>query len=385
MKKAALALVIVLSASPAFAQLGGLGRKIGQAKQQMQKVQKISDLRISDKQERAIGEDISLRLRERFGVMQDAKVTRYVSLVGGVLAQASTKPDLTWQFIVLDTDGVNAYAAPGGLVHITRGMLGLIKNEAELAGVIGHEIGHITARHTIRAIQKGTITGATVEFAADEVTSNGLTQAAISKIGQAGYNVLFQNAFDRGDEMESDKVAVQIAGKVGYAADGLKGVLQKIGDRNKGEVEPNGLFASHPQLADRIAAIERQVKSDKLTATATVASRYAGTITFDVSPTAAIATVLPGVRGAVGAKEGEPAPKEEEKKEAPKKGSRFGGAIGNLVTGNKSANNTQTVASAGTRGVRPDWDATGGPNSALVRIAPLTPAELEAFRKGIAG
>ena len=90
------------------------------------------------------GEQVSLQIRNTFGVFQDKEVTKYVTLVGTVLAQASSRPGLNWEFIVLDTDGVNAFAAPGGIVHITRGALGLAKTEAELAGVLGHEI---TARH----------------------------------------------------------------------------------------------------------------------------------------------------------------------------------------------------------------------------------------------
>ena len=76
---------------------------------------------MSDADERKIGDEVSLKLREHFGVYQDKAVTTYVSLVGPVLAQASSRPSLNWQFVVLDTDGVNAYAAPGGIVHITAG------------------------------------------------------------------------------------------------------------------------------------------------------------------------------------------------------------------------------------------------------------------------
>ena len=79
---------------------------------------------------------------------------RYVALVGTGAGAAARGPNLPWTFIVLDTDGVNAFAAPGGYVHITRGALALIKNEAELAGVLGHEIIHVTEKHTVKAIQK---------------------------------------------------------------------------------------------------------------------------------------------------------------------------------------------------------------------------------------
>ncbi|MEQ1729190.1 MAG: M48 family metalloprotease, partial [Vicinamibacterales bacterium] len=111
--------------------------------------QKVDDLTISESEERTIGEDVSVQIRKRFGVVQDPAVHKYVTLIGTTLAKASERPNLNWTFIVLDTDGVNAFASPGGLVHITRGALGLIKNEAELAGVLGHEIAHVVRKHTV--------------------------------------------------------------------------------------------------------------------------------------------------------------------------------------------------------------------------------------------
>jgi predicted Zn-dependent protease len=138
MKKAVVIAAVLLSASPAFAQLGKLGQLTKQA-------EKLADLNISEQEERDLGERVSATVRTEFGVLQDAAVTRYVALVGNVLAKSSSRPGLKWEFIVLDTDGVNAFAAPGGLVHITKGALGLIRSEAELAGVLGHEIAHVTS------------------------------------------------------------------------------------------------------------------------------------------------------------------------------------------------------------------------------------------------
>ncbi len=97
---------------------------------------------------------MSEKIRARYGVVQDAAAHKYVSLVGDALAQVSSRPALPWRFVILDTDGVNAFAAPGGYVHITRGALALLKNESELAGVLGHEIIHVTEKHTVNAIQK---------------------------------------------------------------------------------------------------------------------------------------------------------------------------------------------------------------------------------------
>ena len=117
--------------------------------------------------EQQLGAAVSESVRERYGVVQDANVHRYVTLVGTALAQAAAKPNLPWTFIVLDTDAVNAFAAPGGFVHITRGALALMQDEAELAGVLGHELIHVTERHTISAIQKNK----SIQMGADETLS----------------------------------------------------------------------------------------------------------------------------------------------------------------------------------------------------------------------
>ncbi|HYT77301.1 MAG TPA: M48 family metalloprotease, partial [Vicinamibacterales bacterium] len=127
------AFVALATAAPAHAQLGGILNKANKAADAKQK---IDDLNINDKEERQLGDQVSLKLRDRFGVYQSTEVARYVSLVGTAIAQAGTRPNLDWKFIVLDSDGVNAYAAPGGIIHITRGLLGLIKNESQLAGVL---------------------------------------------------------------------------------------------------------------------------------------------------------------------------------------------------------------------------------------------------------
>src|SRR4029079_2419079 len=203
---------------------------------------KIADLKMSDADERKLGEEVSAKLRQEFGVYQDKDVTKYVSLVGNVLAQASSRPQLDWQFIVLDTDGVNAFASPGGLVHVTRGALGLIKNEAELAGVLGHEITHVTAKHTARSIQKNKA----VSLGAEELGSGsgGLTQSVLAKLAEAAYKNVINNAFDRDDEVESDRIGINLASKAGYAPSALSNVLERLEERNRKQEQPNGMFAS---------------------------------------------------------------------------------------------------------------------------------------------
>ena len=222
--------------------------------------------------------------------------------------QASTRPNLNWQFVVLDTEGVNAFAAPGGFVHITKGLLGLMKNEAELAGVLAHEIVHVTEKHTVNAIQKNNM----VSVASDEVgSSGGLAQSLVTKFAEAAYKNILNNEFSRNDEEESDEKGVQLANKVGYAPTGLPSALTKLVDRNKDIKEKNGMFASHPMMKDRLAAIDKTIREKKLAATATVQARYAKNITFDAKPATALATVAEGSRGLAGGDEEEARRKED--------------------------------------------------------------------------
>jgi predicted Zn-dependent protease len=374
MKKAAIALAFVLFASPAYAQLGRVVGGLNKAKETKDKV---DDLHMSEREERQLGEKISALLTDRFGVMQDAAVTKYVTLVGRVLAQASTRPNLQWEFIVLDTDGVNAYAAPGGFIHITRGMLGLIRNEAELAGVLGHEITHVTEAHTKNAIVKANRTKFAAQTGTQAAGAGGWTAEAINILADYGYNMLYENRYDRKDEIESDTVGTALANAVGYAPLGMTSVLKKIAERNSGMKEPNGLFASHPQTEDRIKEMDKKIKKDKLAATALVQARYAKNITFDAAPPTAIAMNVAGAKGAVG----DTAAPKEQKKEEPKKGNPLSALT---KSGGSSSQSSQTVASGGSRGGVPDRDAVGGPNKSKLRVT-ITPAELDAFKKGIAG
>src|SRR6476659_5491735 len=140
----------------------------GQLGQILKRAQQFKDVEISDDEEQQLGQAVSERIRKRYGVVQDPAIHKYVTLLGSVLAQASTRPTLAWRFIVLDTDGVNALAAPGGYIHVTRGALSLMKSEAELAGVLGHEIIHVTEKHTIRASEKGKA----IQMGANETLAN---------------------------------------------------------------------------------------------------------------------------------------------------------------------------------------------------------------------
>lgn len=321
-----------------------------------------ADAVITDEEEAKIGADVSAKLREKYGVVQDTAVHKYVSLVGTTLAHASSRPALHWTFIVLDTDGINAFAAPGGYVHITRGALALIKNEGELADVLAHEISHVTEKHTVKAIQNAKWVGVGLE----NVTRNDMLQFWANK----AYENLLENRYDRKQEMDADKTGVALANKNGWAPTGLSAFLTRLAERNAGLKEPSGIFASHPETDARLKGLTQVIATDKLTATAIVEARYAKAISYKLVPINQIAQVAP------------PSTTPEPKKDDPKKGGTGTFGIKGLPSLGQQKSNDGTIAAAGARGVNPDRDAKGGPNKALVVIN-VTAAELAEFKKGI--
>ncbi len=353
---------------------GGITKGLGIA----QKANELRDLQMTDAEEQELGQQVSEKIRERYGVVQDEAVHRYIGLLGTALAQGSTRPARPWTFIVLDTDGVNAFAAPGGYVHITKGALALIKNEAELAGVLGHEIVHVTEKHTVRAIQKSKA----VQMGAAETLSG--SASLMERAVTATYDNIVERGFGRAEENESDEKGVALANKTGYAPNGLVTFLTTLKDRNKESKEKRGLFASHPEMQERLDRITRQIASQKLAATATVQPRYAASIPFKPVPITAIATVEPGAAGLTGGDAKSNDKKADEKSDAgkkpeePKKG-RFG--LGRLMpTGGGERKQAQVTASGGARGVDPEKDSKGGSNPAVV-VVRIAAADVAAFRK----
>jgi predicted Zn-dependent protease len=365
-------LAVTVFAAPSYSQIGGISRGIGIAK----KANDVRELRITDQEEQQLGLNVSERIRTRYGVVQDANVHKYVSLVGHVLAQASTRPNLPWTFVVLDTDGVNAFAAPGGYVHITRGALALIKSEAELAGVLAHEIIHVTEKHTVNAIQKNQA----VQMGAAETLSG--SAALMDRVVTAVYDNIVERGFGRAEENESDEQGVTLANKVGYAPLGLNGFLITLKDRNKDAKEKRGLFASHPEMQERLDRITRLAASKKMTASATLEARYSKNITFKPVAVTAIATVDPGAAGLTGGGDAKAEEKkaEEKKAEEKKSGGRGFGLSRMVPTGGGEKKQAQVTASGGARGVDPEKDSKGGSNPKLVPVK-LVAADVSAFKK----
>jgi predicted Zn-dependent protease len=365
----AAALILSLANDAVGEQIGGINKGLSIAK----KANEVRDLSMTDAEEQQLGKNVSERIRTRYGVVQDASVHRYVSLVGTVMAQLSTRPNLPWTFIVLDTDGVNAFAAPGGYVHITRGALALVKSEAELAGVLGHEIIHITEKHTIRAIQKNKA----VQMGASETLSG--SSALMERAVTATYDNIVEKGFGRSEENESDEKGIVLANKAGYAPAGLAGFLTTLKERNKDAKEKRGLFASHPEMDERLGRIPKIIASNKLAATATLEARYKKNVTFKPVPVGSVATVEPGAAGLTG---GGGKPEEKKADEKPAEEKKKGGfGLGRMMPGGggekKQANVT---ASGGARGVDPEKDSKGGGNPKPVEVK-IAAQDIAAFKK----
>jgi hypothetical protein len=336
----------------------------------VKRANQLQDLHVSEAEEIKLGAGVSERVRERYGVVQNEAVHRYVTLVGTLLVKKSSRPNLPFKFVVLDTDGVNAFAAPGGFIHITRGALGLISTEAELAGVLAHEIVHVTEKHTIKSIQ----TGKLIQIGADEsITKNpelwGKLVDVTSDLVMAG--------FGRGEEMASDRLGPAMANAAGYAPGGLTDFLKRLSDRNRSATGKQGLFASHPEMKERIETLDSEIKTRQYASIATLADRYKATISYTAKPVTEIATVEPGSAGLAGST-AKPADSTAKPADEPKK---TGFGLSSLLKpGGTEKKSAEVTGSGASRGVDTERNARGGAVKTMV-VVRVTAAELEAFRK----
>jgi len=200
---------------------------------------------ISPESERQIGRDAAASLVGQLGMYDDESVTKYVNLVGLALARKAQRKDVRWRFAVLNSKAVNAFSTPGGYVFITKGLFKLCKDEAELAGVLAHEIEHVDRNHGINAVK--------LKFAADGITE--LTEKN-SKLVTEILAGIFQNGYSRDKELEADKYGVLLAANVGYDPKGLPRALKAQHESAGQDVKKNASFNKrHPAFADRIRAL----------------------------------------------------------------------------------------------------------------------------------
>jgi predicted Zn-dependent protease len=212
---------------------------------------------IDEPEEISIGRDVASRLLGAAPLVPDANMQRYVNRVGRWLAVQSERPDLPWHFGVLDSPNVNAFAVPGGTIFITRGLLDRMRNEAELAGVLGHEIVHVLKKHHLKAIQKG----------AQSALAGDAAQMALRDKGGAARDKLiafstemYARGLDKSDELEADRLGIVIAARAGYDAYGLPSVLQTLQAMNAQDSQLALMFKTHPAPSERLDTISSKMQ-----------------------------------------------------------------------------------------------------------------------------
>lgn len=214
----------------------------------------LSACAISQQQEVQLGQDYSAQIEKELPIVRDAEVNNYITSLGRSLAKAGDTRGLTWTFRVVDSREVNAFAAPGGWVYVNRGLIERARTMSQVAGVLGHEIAHVTLRHSVEQIQQaqGANVGVAVLCTLTSTCESGVGRAAIGVGGSA----LFAR-FSREDEREADAEAVPITVKAGIDPSGIPAMFrQLLEERKRSPSSVELFFATHPLEEERIERTE---------------------------------------------------------------------------------------------------------------------------------
>jgi predicted Zn-dependent protease len=220
--------------------LKGMGEKLQQLKP------------VSEKKEVDLGKGIAANITGAAPLVNDPELQRYVNNIGLWLAMHTERPELPWRFGVLDDSMVNAFATPGGYVFITRGLLMHCRDEAELAGILAHEISHVVARHALETMRKGALTGLAGDVLNEYAKSKG--KEGYTKLVNAGTEI-YTRGLDKEDEYAADRAGAVIAARAGYDPYGLPSVLQTIASINPQDDAVALMFKTHPDTGKRLELV----------------------------------------------------------------------------------------------------------------------------------
>src|SRR5262245_25179065 len=212
---------------------------------------------MSEQQEIAIGQENDGEVRREMGFYEDRAWQEYVSGIGLRLSQVCERPSLPWHFAVVDVPAINAFAVPGGYIYITRGILPFLENEAQLAGVLGHEVGHVTARHSSQQYSRSTGAGLGILLGSIFVRA----VRPFGQLAESSPGVRFLK-YGRDDELQADQLGVRYASRAGWDPSGIPAMLATLGRLdeaadNKGV--PNWL-STHPAPENRVQQVQAAVQ-----------------------------------------------------------------------------------------------------------------------------
>ena len=214
---------------------------------------------IDYKSERTIGESLALEGFRRYGMpVKDRALQEYVNLVGNAVARNSARPNIPYNFVVVDSPLQNAFSCPGGIIFVSSGLLKTIKSEDQLAGILAHEVAHVGHKHALKSIQRaqffngvGKITAATMEGKKGKEFEN--------MIGGL-QDTLFDKGLDQTMEFEADTSAMDTAYRTGYDPNGLVQVLKELKRIQSKSTQKGSWFSTHPPLGQRIQNCQDQLR-----------------------------------------------------------------------------------------------------------------------------
>ena len=212
---------------------------------------------VSQDEEVQLGRRNAEQVNAQLPLVRDPVATSYLQQLGLSIARTTERSDLDWRFQIIDSREVNAFALPGGFIYVNRGLIERTDQLDELAGVLGHEIGHVVQRHSVQQLEKQTKTGVAVEIGCrlTDLCNSDVARAAI----QVGGAALFAR-YSRQDEAEADSVALEYVIDAGIDPRGIPALFEKlIEERRRSPMRIEGFFASHPLEEDRIAATQRDI------------------------------------------------------------------------------------------------------------------------------
>jgi len=209
------------------------------------------------------GREVAARILGRYKLYEDKNLARYINMVGRSAAQYANRPEIEFRFAILNTDIVNAFAAPGGYIFITKGALRLMEDEAELAGVLAHEVAHVSERHIVKELNiKGTEASPSAGLARIVGGGTDTMRAAFTQVVDKAVEILFEKGLKRQDEMDSDRIGTMLIVSAGYDPAGLQRYLKKISTDEKEDTKL--LTGTHPPFKDRINNLSSVLTENQL-------------------------------------------------------------------------------------------------------------------------
>jgi predicted Zn-dependent protease len=204
-----------------------------------------------------MGQEYAQQINAQLPIVQDPELNRYINVLGDSIARLTSRGDLDWHFFIVDAQEVNAFAVPGGFVYVNRGLIQRTDQMDELAGVLGHEIGHVVRRHTVKQMEKaqGANVGVTLACILTSICNSQIAGAAINIAGGAVFA-----RFSRQDEAEADNEGFNNVVRAGISPVGMVTMFRKLLDERKNR--PAGVeawFLTHPLEEDRITAVQARI------------------------------------------------------------------------------------------------------------------------------